>query len=63
MAPLESHLDELAAELDGKWKRRSAQRAATIRHALEFSTWRSLTRIAPTDRRAAALAASWLTNR
>lgn len=63
MAPLESHLDDLAGELDGKWKRRSAQRAATIRHALEFSTWRSLSRIAPTDRRSAALAASWLANR
>ncbi len=61
MAPLDSQLGRLAAELNGMWKRRSAQRAATIRHALEFSTWRSLTRIAPTDRRAAALAASWLT--
>lgn len=63
IAPIESELDHLASELDSRWTRRSAQRAATIRHALEFSTWRSLTRITPTDRRAAALAASWLTSR
>jgi hypothetical protein len=36
------------------------RRAQTIRHALEFSTWRSLDRITGHDRRAAALAVSWL---
>lgn len=60
MAPFEEHLDRMAAELDGRWPRRSARRAATIRHALEFSTWRSLDRITSSDRRSAALAASWL---
>jgi AcrR family transcriptional regulator len=60
MAPFESHLDRMAAELDGRWGKRSARRAATIRHALEFSTWRSLVRITTSDRSAAALAASWL---
>jgi hypothetical protein len=37
---------------------RSAHRAATIRHALDFTTWRSLDRITSSDRRAAALATS-----
>lgn len=60
MAPFEEHLDGMAAELDGRWPRRSARRAATIRHALEFSTWRSLDRITSSDRRSAALAASWV---
>jgi AcrR family transcriptional regulator len=60
MAPFEDHLDRMAAELDGRWPRRSARRAATIRHALEFSTWRSLDRMTNSDRRSAALAASWL---
>lgn len=60
MAPFESHLDHMAAELDRRWPGRSARRAATIRHALEFSTWQSLDRITSNDRRSAALAASWL---
>jgi AcrR family transcriptional regulator len=60
MAPFEDYLDGMAAELDGRWPGRNARRAATIRHALELSTWRSLDRITGSDRRSAALAASWL---
>lgn len=60
IAPFEDHLDQMAAELAGTWPRRSARRVQTIRHALEFSTWRSLDRITGNDRRAAALAVSWL---
>ena len=60
IAPFDSDLDAVAAELDGRWPRRNARRRQTIRHALEFSTWRSLERVAGSDRRAAALAASWL---
>ena len=60
--PFEAELDRVAAELDRMWSRRSARRAATIRHSLAFSTWQSLERIAQTDRRAAAVAASWLTS-
>ncbi|HEV7768769.1 MAG TPA: helix-turn-helix domain-containing protein [Thermoanaerobaculia bacterium] len=62
MAPFASHLDGMAAELNGRWPRRSARRAATIRHALEFSTWRSLDRITGSDRGSAALAASWVSD-
>jgi len=60
IAPFADQLDQIAAELDRRWPRRSARRAQTIRHALEFSTWRSLDRITGDDRRAAALAVSWL---
>jgi AcrR family transcriptional regulator len=60
IAPFEDHLDQVAAELDGRWHRRRARRAQTIRHALELSTWRSLERITGDDRRAAALAVSWV---
>lgn len=60
MAPMEEELDRTAAALDAKWKRPNARRTATIRHALEFSTWRSLDRLTGSDRRAAALAVAWL---
>ena len=60
IAPFDTHLDRMAAELDGRWPRRSTRRAATIRHALEFSTWGSLDRLTGSDRRSAALAVSWL---
>ena len=59
IAPIGVELDRVAAELDAQWPRRSARRATTIRHALEFTTWRSLDRLTGNDRRAAALAAGW----
>jgi len=60
IAPIDEDLDRAAAELDANWPRRSARRATTIRHALEFSTWRSLDRLTGNDRRAAALAVGWI---
>ena len=60
IAPLAAELDRAAAELDASWPRRNARRAATIRHALEFTTWRSLDRLTGSDRRAAALAVGWI---
>jgi AcrR family transcriptional regulator len=60
IAPLARSLDQVAADLDGRWPRRSARRAATIRHALEFTTWRSLERLTGSDRRAAVLATGWI---
>jgi AcrR family transcriptional regulator len=61
LRPFASELDRIASHLERTWRKRTPQRSATIRHALEFSTWRSLDRIARTDRRAAAIACSWLT--
>lgn len=60
IAPFGQHLDAMAAELDKRWPKRNARRAQTIRHALDFSTWRSLEQITGDDRRATALAVSWL---
>lgn len=62
IAPIGEDLDRAAAALDARWPRRSARRAVTIRHALEFSTWRSLDRLTGNDRRAAALAVGWLSS-
>lgn len=62
IAPMSEDLDRTAEALDAKWPRRSTRRAVTIRHALEFSTWRSLDRLTGNDRRAAALAAGWLSS-
>lgn len=60
IAPIGAELDRAAAELDANWPRRSVRRAATIRHALEFSTWRSLDRLTGSDRRAAELVVGWI---
>ena len=60
IAPFADHLDQMAAQLERRWPKRNARRAQTIRHALDFSTWHSLDRITGDDRRAAALAVSWL---
>ena len=60
IAPVDAELDRVAGKLDAKWPRRSARRATTIRHALEFSTWLSLHRLTGSDRRAAALAVGWI---
>lgn len=60
IAPIDAELDRAAAKLDANWPRRNARRATTIRHALEFSTWRSLDRLTGNDRRAAALAVGWV---
>jgi AcrR family transcriptional regulator len=60
ISPIGAHLDRLAAGLDRNWPSRSSRRAATIRHALDFSTWRSLERITGSDRRAAALVSRWV---
>jgi AcrR family transcriptional regulator len=60
MAPMGAHLDDVAAQLDAKWPRRSTRRVTTIRHALQFSTWQSLDALTGSDRRAAALVTDWL---
>ena len=59
-APFDGALDGVAAELDAKWPRRNTRRATTIRHALEFSTWRSVARLTGSDRGAVVLVAGWI---
>jgi AcrR family transcriptional regulator len=60
IAPIGMELDRTAKELDANWPRRSARRATTIRHALEFSTWRSLAQLTGSDRRAAGVVVGWV---
>lgn len=59
-AEIAGYVDTLASELDRLFDGRSAQRRATLHHALEFSTWQSLSRLARSDRAAADIAASWV---
>lgn len=58
--PLRDYVGALAEHLDRLFPRRSTRRRATLRHALEFSTWRSLSRLTAGDRQAADVAASWI---
>lgn len=60
IAPMGMELDRTAKELDANWQRRSARRATTIRHALEFSTWRSLAQLTGSDGRAAGVVVGWV---
>jgi AcrR family transcriptional regulator len=53
-------LEALALTIDRAWPRRNARRLATIRHALELATWRSLSRITGSDRKAVRTVVSWL---
>jgi AcrR family transcriptional regulator len=59
-AEIVGYVDTLASELDRLFDGRSAQRRATLHHALEFSTWQSLSRLTRSDRAAAEIAASWV---
>ncbi len=60
MAPVRVELERVAAELEANWPRRSGRRATTIRHALEFSTWRSLAQLTGSDGRAAGVVVGWV---
>lgn len=57
---LRTYAATVAAELDGGFGSRNPRRKATLRHALEFSTWRSLSRLTRSDRAAAEIAAAWV---
>lgn len=50
----------VAVRLDAAFPRRSARRRTTLQHVLEFQTWRSLARLAASDRAAADIAARWV---
>ena len=57
---LRGYAGALAKELDRLFPGRSAQRRSTLHHAFEFSTWQSLSRLTPSDRAAAEIAAAWV---
>ncbi len=60
MAPLEDYAAQIATRLDRLFSNRNARRATTLRHALEFTTWRSLSRLRSGDRQAADVVLSWI---
>jgi AcrR family transcriptional regulator len=60
MAPFAQHLDHVAAELERCWPRRSSRRSTTLRHALDFATWRSLARLTRSGREAVEVVLGWL---
>ena len=57
---IRAYVDAVASELDRLFPRRSAHRRATLHHALEFSTWQSLSRLTSSDRAAAEIATAWV---
>ena len=60
MAPFAEQLDNIAEQLERCWPQRNSRRRATLRHALDFTTWRSLDRITRGDRRSVEIVLSWL---
>lgn len=59
IAPYFEYLEAVIARLERTCGGRSAQRTATIRHAVQLSTWQSLTAITGSDEKAALLALRW----
>jgi AcrR family transcriptional regulator len=60
LSGMDAALDDLASRLDRTFPRRSADRHRTLRHALAFATWQSLSALTRDDRKAAELAMKWI---
>lgn len=63
MDRFEGHLDQVRDDLLAAWKAKAKDRSRlslTLRHALRFSTWRSLKNEGLSDKRIADLVISWL---
>ena len=56
----DAHLDALVAEMERGWRGRSAARRMTLRHAVAFTTWHSLSPLASGDDAAVDLVMRWL---
>jgi AcrR family transcriptional regulator len=59
LAPFADYLDKLVAEMERGWRGRSARRRTTLRHAVQFATWQSLTALTAGDAEAADLVMRW----
>lgn len=59
LAPLRRFQESVVAELERSWRGRSARRTATLRHAVDFATWRSLKALTKDDAEAAELVLRW----
>lgn len=58
--PFVDYLDELTTTLERAFPRRSSRRRATLRHALSFPAWQSLSAVTRSDREAADLVTRWI---
>jgi AcrR family transcriptional regulator len=60
LAPFDEYLAELASAIARSWRgRTSARRLTTLRHAVQFSTWQSLSTLAGTDEATVDLVFRW----
>jgi AcrR family transcriptional regulator len=59
---LTEYLRHLVGELERAWPRRSSRRRTTLEHAVQFSTWQSLSRLTGSDAEAADLVLRWCRN-
>ena len=59
LAPFGTYLETLANEMARGWRGRSARRRATLRHAVQFATWQSLSAVTADDAEAVDLVMSW----
>jgi AcrR family transcriptional regulator len=59
MAPFLDFLEQLVGEMERAWRGRSAKRRATLKHAVQFETWRSLAALTADDRESADLVLRW----
>lgn len=59
-APFRSYLEDVVRELDRAWPRSSQRRRTTIRMVVQFTTWRSLSKLTTTDREIADLVLRWI---
>lgn len=62
IAPLGDYLKRVVGELERGWPRRSSRRRATLEHAVQFATWKSLAAITRSDAEAADLVMRWCGN-
>jgi hypothetical protein len=60
MEPFRDYLGALVGELEGSWPRCSGRRRTTIRFAVQFATWRSLSQLTSGDREIADLVLRWI---
>lgn len=59
LAPFGEYLERYVAELARGWRGRSPRRQATLRHAVQFTTWQSLAELTKDDVEAAELVMGW----
>ena len=59
MEPYGEYLEQLVGALERGWRGKSSRRRATLLHAVQFETWRSLAALTSGDAAAAELVLRW----